>query len=277
MKNNTITKLFGRVIRWVDYSSPRKTGLALGGGAVLGAAHIGVLKALEEYEVPIDFIAGTSIGSVIAAFYAFGYSPYEIEEIVLDLDWLDISKLALSKYGIFSNKGLGDLIKVELGDVSFNESKIPLAVVATDIYKGEKVVLREGKVIQALMASTSIPGVFEPVLVNDDLLVDGGLVENVPASAVREMGANYVIGVDLTSTHLQTKPENILGVMLNAFDIALKYQTKRQMSDSNILLKLDLSDFSLIDTSQTPRLIEQGYQDASNKFQKELRRTLSSS
>ncbi len=273
MKNqkNTKTKLLGQLNTWVDNLSARKNGLALGGGAVLGAAHIGVLKAIEEYKIPIDYIAGTSIGSVVAAFYAFGHSPDEIEEIVLGLDWLDISNLAFSKYGILSNKGLGDLIKAELGDVSFNESKIPLAVVATDIYRGEKVVLKEGRVIPALMASTCIPGIFEPVRYHDELLVDGGIVENVPTSVVREMGANFIIGVDLTTTHLKTEPEDILGVLLKTFDIAFKYQTKLQMSDADILLKLDLSEFSLIDTSQTPRLIIKGYQEASNKFQKEAR------
>ncbi len=246
----------------------RKTGLALGGGAVLGAAHVGVLKALEEFDIAIDYISGTSIGALIGALYAFGKSPQELERLATDLDWLDISKFSVTKFGVLSNEGLGELIKEELGDVSFSDAKIPLAVVATDIVNGEKIVLREGRLIPAIMASTCIPGIFKPVDHKGRLLVDGGIVENVPTSMLRGMGANYIIGVDLTTTHMQTKPEDMLGVLLNTFDIAFKYQTKIQLSDADVIIELDLSNFSLVDTKKVPDLIKQGHQDTSQLFQK---------
>jgi len=254
--------------RGVNKYQGRKTGLALGGGAVLGAAHIGVLKALEEFDITIDYISGTSIGAFIGAFYAFGKSPQDIERLVTNLNWLDISKFSVSKFGILSNEGLGELIKEELGDVSFSDANIPLAIVATDIIKGEKIVLREGKIIPAVIASTCIPGIFKPIHHKGSLLVDGGIVENVPSSVLREMGANYIIGIDLTTTHLQTKPEDILGVLLNTFDIAFKYQTKIQMSDADVIINLDMSNFNLVDTKQIPDLIKQGHHDASQLFQK---------
>ena len=266
--------LITKIKRRVNKYQGRKTGLALGGGAVLGAAHIGVLKALEEFDITIDYISGTSIGAFIGAFYAFGKSPQDIERLVTNLNWLDISKFSVSKFGLLSNEGLGELIKEELGDVSFSDANIPLAIVATDIIKGEKIVLREGKIIPAVMASTCIPGIFQPINHEGRLLVDGGIVENVPTSMLREMGANYIIGVDLTTTHLQTKPEDILGVLLNTFDIAFKYQTIIQMSDADVIIKLDMSNFNLVDTKQIPELIKQGHHDTSQLFQKKsLKRT----
>ncbi|NIT59000.1 MAG: patatin, partial [Aliifodinibius sp.] len=128
-------------------------GLALGGGATLGAAHVGVLRALEEAEIEIDCIAGTSIGALVGALYAFGMSVDKIETIALDLDWPDISGLALSKMGLLNNKAMGKLLDTYLGDVQFDEAQIPFAAVATDIATGEKVILETGDVSEAVKAS----------------------------------------------------------------------------------------------------------------------------
>lgn len=259
--------------KWGKGFQSKKIGLALGGGAVLGAAHIGVLRALEEFEISIDCISGTSIGAFIGALYAFGKSPDEIEKMVIDLNWLDISKISFSQYGLLSNQGLAKLIHDEFGDINFNDANIPLAIVTTDIFNGEKVVLKEGNVSLAVMASACIPGIFEPIEYKDKLLVDGGIVENVPISPLREMNADYIIGVDLTTTHLKTKPDNMLGVLLNAFNIAFKYQSKIQMLDAEVLVALDLSKFNLFDRKQIPALIEQGYLDARQVFQEFFEKT----
>jgi NTE family protein len=177
----------------------KKIGLALGGGAVLGAAHIGVLKAIEEFNIPISYIAGTSIGAIISAFYAFGKNWEEMAILLKGLNWLDISRISLSQFGLLSNKKLGKLITDNLGDVSFDEACIPLAMIATDITSGEKVVLKSGNVAAAVMASSCIPGIFIPVEIDNRLLVDGELVENVPISPLKDMGANFIISVDLFS------------------------------------------------------------------------------
>lgn len=118
----------------------KKIGLALGGGAVLGAAHVGVLKAIEEFDIEISYIAGTSIGAFVAAFCAFGKTPAEIEEIALKLTWMDISGISLFKNGLLSNEKLGDLISEHIGDKKIENAKIPLAMIATDISSGKKVV-----------------------------------------------------------------------------------------------------------------------------------------
>lgn len=137
----------------------KKLGLALGGGAALGAAHVGVLKAFDELKIKPEFISGTSIGAFVAAHYAFGTPIDELEEIALDLNWLDVGGFKLSKLGLLSNERLGEKILDQLGKVNIEESTIPLAMIATNISKGKKVVLKEGPLYKAVMASTCLPGI----------------------------------------------------------------------------------------------------------------------
>jgi NTE family protein len=249
-------------------SSPRRLnrkkriGLALGGGAVLGAAHIGVLRAMDEFKIPVACIAGTSIGSFIAALYAFGKSWREIEEIALHTKWIDVSGPRLSQYGLLSNKKLGKLLIDAVGDAEFGDARIPLAVVATDIGTGEKVVLTNGRVAEAVMASSCVPGVYIPVEIGGRILVDGGVVENVPVSPLRDMGAEIVVGVDLTANHAFKKPEHIVGVLLNTFGITLRNATKLQTKQSDVIIAPDLSAFNAIDTAKVEALIAMGYAGA---------------
>lgn len=236
-----------------------KVGLALGGGAVLGAAHIGVLRALEELDIDVSFVAGTSIGALLSAFVAFGKGWEEIQEIVKDLNWLDVSGLSLSQFGLLSNRKLGGLITEHLGDVTFEEASIPLAMVATDIVSGEKVVLKEGSVAKAVMASTCIPGIFVPVEIGDRLLVDGGIVENVPVTPLQDMGAGMIIGVDLNAGYPRRKPKNIIEVLLRSFELTLKTATKMQTEKADILIEPDLSSFNMVDIAQKEELMKRGY------------------
>lgn len=246
----------------------KKIGLALGGGAVLGAAHIGVLRALEEMDVEISFVTGTSIGAFVGALYAFGNTSKDIEEIALELNWMDISEIAIFQNGLLSNAKLGKLLETSLGDKKIEDADIPLAVIATDISNGDKVVLDKGSVAQAVMASTCIPGVFSPIECDDKLLVDGGIVENIPIDTVKKMGADYVIGVDLNAKQALKKPDSILDVMINSFHFTLKTAAKYQTEDADILITPDLSKFNMISTDQIKDLIEQGYKDAKKQLGK---------
>lgn len=246
----------------------KKIGLALGGGAVLGTAHIGVLKALDEFNIKISFISGTSIGSLIAAFTAFGFNWRSIKEIALSLDWMDISTISLSQYGLLSNKNIGELISDKIKNPNFESSSIPLAVITTDISNGEKVILTKGKVDKAVMASTSIPGLFAPVEINNDLLVDGGIVENVPISPLKKFGADYIIAVDLNAGRNQKRPENIIEVLLNTFDFTIMTATKLQTEEADMLIKPDLSKYNMVETNQIDNLIDEGYNEAKKMFEK---------
>ncbi len=246
----------------------KRIGLALGGGAVLGAAHIGVLRSLEELEIPIHAIAGTSIGAFVAAFYAFGKNWKEIKKIAIELDWLDISKMSLSKFGLLSNEKICERTKEILGDVDFESAEIPLSMISCDISTGEKVILNKGDVANAVMASTCIPAVFVPVETDDRMLVDGGIIENVPVSSLKKMNLDVIIGVDLNAQHTYKTPNNILDVVLNTIDITLINATKLQTKEADILITPDLSDFNLIDTDQVEDLIEKGYKDSKSVLKK---------
>lgn len=248
----------------------KKIGLALGGGAVLGTAHIGVLKALDEFNIKISFISGTSIGSLIAAFTAFGFNWKSIKEIALSLDWMDISTISLSQYGLLSNKNIGELISDKIKNPNFESSSIPLAVITTDISNGKKVILTKGKVDKAVMASTSIPGLFAPVEINNDLLVDGGIVENVPISPLKKFGADYIIAVDLNAGRNQKRPENIIEVLLNTFDFTIMTATKLQTEEADMLIKPDLSKYNMVETNQIDNLFDEGYNEAKKMFEKYL-------
>jgi len=240
----------------------KKIGLALGGGAVLGAAHIGVLRALEELEIPISYVAGTSIGAFVSAFVAFGKRWDEIEELANELKWLDVSGVSLSQYGLLSNKKMGKLIRESLGEVTFDQAKIPVAMIATDISNGEKVIMKEGDIATAVMSSTCIPGVFVPVERGDRLLVDGGIVENVPVTPLKDMGADFIIGVDLISKRSNRRPKNIIEVILNTVDFTLMTATKLQTEEADILISPDLSAYNMVDTDNVKELIKTGYDEA---------------
>ncbi len=249
-----------------DFKTEEKVGLALGGGATLGAAHVGVLRALEESEIKIDCIAGTSIGAMVGAFYAFGMSVDEIEKIALELDWPDISRIALSRRGLLTNDEMGKRLDKYLGDVNFDEADIPFAAVTTDISTGEKVILDEGDVSEAVKASTCIPVLFEPIEYDGRLLVDGGLKESVPLSAIQSLGAEYTIGVDLNAHRNYERPDNILDILSNTLEIALKHLANVNTNEIDLLIQPNLAEFSRSETKDTDKMIERGYQAANDSL-----------
>lgn len=247
-----------------------KTGLALGGGAVLGAAHLGVLKAVEEADLKVTHIAGTSIGAFVAAFYAFGMKWKEILAIASELKWMDITKLSLSRYGLLSNEKFGALIREYLGDKNLEDAAIPLAMVATNAANGQKVVLTKGSVAKAVMASTCIPGIFEPVEMNGMLLLDGGIVENVPIKTLKDMGADFTIGVDLNAKHTYEKPDNILEVIVNSFHFIMRQSVALQTREADLMITPDLAAFNRANINRVDELLQKGYEAAKEPLIKGL-------
>jgi predicted acylesterase/phospholipase RssA len=184
----------------MSVQSNKKIGYALGGGAARGLSHIGVLKVLEKNNIFPDIIAGTSIGALIGALYASGTKIDDIEQFALRLDLKRLVLLAdvtIPTSGLIGGKRIISLLKSILGDLTFDQLKCDFACVATDINTGEQVVLKEGSLLDAVRASISIPGIFSPIRIKGHYLVDGGLVNEVPVSVCREMGAGYVIGVNV--------------------------------------------------------------------------------
>ncbi|WP_041531872.1 patatin-like phospholipase family protein [Syntrophotalea carbinolica] len=175
-----------------------KIALALGSGAARGLAHIGVLKVLEKHQIPVDFIAGTSIGAALGALYAAGVSVLRMEEVMRDLDWRALARLldpTLPTSGLIDGNRVATFFDELLPVATFEELNIPLAITATDIETGEALVIRKGNLREGLRAAVAFPGIFTPVPFGDRFLVDGGLINPVPLDVAHQMGADRVIGV----------------------------------------------------------------------------------
>lgn len=241
--------------------SQKRVGLALGGGAALGAIHIGALNALKDFGVQPHCIAGASVGAVVATFHAFGVPLDEIKHFALHLGWSDILHFNVSKMGLLSNETLGRMAQSRLGNCCLEDAELPVAVVATDIERAEEVFITKGDIKTAIMASTALPGIFSPIEREGRLLVDGGVLENVPLSPLRDMGAEFLIGVDLTDKRGNyPRPHNLIGVMINAIEMGITRTTRLQTQAADLLISPDLSDFKAIDASQTEHIIQRGYE-----------------
>jgi NTE family protein len=235
-----------------------KVGLALGGGFARGLAHVGVLKALDEYEIHVDFIAGTSVGALIAAVYASGTSLAEMERQGCLTRFRDFGRWKLSRMGMASNERLEELMRRFTTVKNFEDLKIPLSIVATDIIKGESVYMTEGEIGPALRASCAYPGLFLPVEHQGKILVDGFLTEQVPAQAVRDLGAEMVIAVHLEPGLLDDRPRNTIEVISRSFSIiqSVSNQPWRQMVD--VLIEPDVHHVLWDEFVKTPQLVAAG-------------------
>lgn len=243
-------------------SAKRRLGLALSGGGTRGLAHIGVLQAFEDGGLRPDYISGTSIGAFAASLYAFGVPLEEIRRVGQGMSPVNVSKLKLSRLALFSNEELARLIQSKIGKARIEEALIPLAIMAVDIGTGEKLVLRQGEVAPAVMASNAVPGIYRPITIDGRLLVDGGIAEDVPISPLRPMGADIVVAVNLSADRKYRRPDDIIDILLNAFDIAIDEDTKAQVKTADVLIEPRLSDFRRMDVSQIDALIAEGYRAA---------------
>lgn len=248
------------ILRWFkSRKRARGAGLALSGGGAHGAAHVGVLRALQEQGQEISCLAGTSAGAFFAVLRAFEHPLEEIEAIAKDVSWRDISGIKLGRRGLMSNAKMGKLIEEALGEVRLEDARIPVAVVTTDLADGSRYVIREGDAAMAVTASTCVPGIFHPIEHEHRVLVDGGLVENLPLKTLSELGADYLIGVDLGDARRYKAPEHIFDVIGSAVDIAIHNSRQPGYDLADLMIKPDLSEFSRTDTKRTAEIIEAGH------------------
>ncbi len=278
-----------------------KIGLALSGGGARGLAHIGVLKVIDELEIPVDCITGTSTGAIIGGLYAIGYSGAEIEDIVLGITWEDIFDEKICREDVYigekrwgpsaniyfalddkfipklpqaflSGNNLVNMLFEIFYPVShindFNELPIPFRCVATNILTGEITVFEEGSLHEAIRASMSFPSIIKPFELHNQLYVDGGIVKNLPVEAARSMGADIIIGIK-TNSGLRTKEE--LRSLIDVLDQTINLQITRNIGESidacEFLIEPDLEDISLLDFSQKQRIINLGELAARDFFQ----------
>ncbi len=230
-------------------SKNKKVGLVLGSGSARGFVHIGIIKVLERNNIPIDFIAGSSIGALVGGIYAATKDIGYIEQLALDTDWRQLFKLLDPAFGsgLIAGNKVKDFIHDSLKDgKTFSNLKIPFSVVATDIIKGEPVVFREGNLAEAIRASVSIPFLFHTVPHGDQILCDGALSMPVPVPVAKQMGAEYTIAVDLDSGYFKQehpKPkDNLMDMGNNVVMLLSSHLAKENMKEADLILTPPLGD-----------------------------------
>ena len=233
--------------------------LALGGGFARGFAHLGVLKVFQKYDIKVSHIAGSSVGSILGAAYASGAPLERIMETCRTLRFRDIARWRVSRLGLASNHRLAALMDRVFGSRQFEDLKIPLAVVATDLSTGEPVVFTQGNLVDAIRASCAFPGLFEPVEIGTRCLADGGLVAPVPTHAARFIGAQTVIGVSVgMQDGRRGAPTNIFQVVSRAVSAAQKHQLEVWERHADLVLRPDVQFLAWDDFARADEAIEAG-------------------
>lgn len=238
-----------------------KIGLALGGGGARGLAHVGVLRCVEDHKFKIATIAGTSVGAFVGALYAFGKSSYEIERIMRSLSFGRLASFAPGSLGMLRNGGVRKVIYEALGDVRLEDSRIPLAIVCTDLVSGRKVVFTEGPVATLVQASSCFPGILSPIEYQGMVLVDGALTENVPVQAAEQLGATFTIAVSLAE-HEQGRmtPRGMFDVISRSFDILVDHAAADKVKEAHYHIQLNVGFMGRFKIEQPERAIAVGYE-----------------
>ena len=237
-----------------------KLGLALGGGAARGFAHIGVIQVLEENGIKPDLVVGTSAGSLVAAFYASGKTGAQLQWLA---DTMDESQLTdwtipFMSRGMLRGEALGRYVNSQLNGAKIEDLKMPLGIVATDLQTGDSILFRRGDIATAVRASSAVPSVFEPVRIGNKDYVDGGLVSPVPVRSARQMGADIVIAVDISSRPEDAKTSDMLKVLLQTFSIMGKSISQLEMAQAEVVVRPALPDVGSAEFTARQKSIEAG-------------------
>ncbi len=239
--------------------APVRIGLALGGGAAKGFAHIGVIKMLEANGIKPVVVSGTSAGSVVGALYASGMDAYALQQKAVALDEASIRDVSLFSGGVVKGQKLQDYVNTQLGGRKFEQLRKPFAAVATRLEDGQRTVFVRGNVGQAVRASSSIPGVFEAVSIGKYHFVDGGVVSPVPVDAARDLGADFVIAVDISSKATgTTDPSSMLGNMNRSITIMGQKLGALELQRADIVIRPNVNDIGATDFAQKSRAILEG-------------------
>jgi NTE family protein len=239
-----------------------RVALVLGAGAARGFAHVGVLRALEQEKIPIDLVVGSSVGSLIGAIYAADGDSFELEWTAFSLE-----REHLFDYGILTAvRGMGaakgdkleEFVRSKVKPQRIEDLRIPFAAVATDLNWGGRVVLDRGSVARAVRASCAIPGVFQPVLLEGKLLVDGAVVDPIPIDVAREKGADLVIAVDIGESVGNTDIHNLLDVTFQALNILSAAVAAQARRGADVLVAPEVGDVGMLDFGQKKRCVEAG-------------------
>lgn len=255
-------------------TKPPKIALVLGGGAVRGFAHIGVLKMLQAQGIVPDMVIGTSAGSIAGALYAAGNSGFDLQRIAFDLDKATVADVSLFGKGLLKGEALQNFINKTVSGKNIEDLKIPFACVATRLDTGEAVLFQRGNIGLAVRASSAVPGVFQPAIINNVEYVDGGLVSPVPVRFAKQMGADFIIAVDVSSPPTTNVSTSTADILMRSFDIMGKSIRALELPQADVLIRPDLSRIRSSDLESKHLAIlegEKAAQDAMPKIREKLR------
>jgi NTE family protein len=235
-----------------------KIGLALGGGAAKGFAHIGVIKMLEASGIHPDVVAGTSAGSVVGALYASGMDAFALQQTAFGLDEAKIRDVRLFSGGLVQGQALQDYVNQLLHKQPIEQLKLPFAAVATELESGTRTVFVRGNAGRAVRASSSIPGVFEPVEIHGKHYVDGGVVSPIPVDAARQLGADFVIAVDISAAPDGRNPQDMMGIVGQSLTIMGRQLAAQESARADVVIRPDLTGIGPTDFEQKNQAILAG-------------------
>ena len=241
---------------------PPRVALALGGGAARGFAHIGVIEVLEENGIHPDIVTGTSAGSLVAAMYASGHTGKELESIAITMDESALTDWSFPGRGLIRGEALARYVREQVGNRTFDQLKMPLGIVATDLDSGKPILFRRGDVGTAVRASSAVPAVFDPVRIGTHGYVDGGLTSPVPVRAARDMGADVIIAVDISQLPDGGDTSNALHMLLQTFSIMSRSINELELKEAEIALHPKLVGVAGTDFTVRKKNIEAGREAA---------------
>jgi NTE family protein len=245
-----------------------KTGLALSGGAARGLTHLGVIKALYEADIRPDYIAGTSAGAIVAAFIADGYEPDELLDIFMEKKILMLMRINFGKAGLLKMTGVRDVMEKYLRAKNIEDLKIPIYITCTNLNSGMAEYFNKGEIIEKLLASSSMPGIFAPIQINGSLFVDGGIVDNLPVKPLLKK-CNKIIGVDVNYTGPVDKIGSAVEVLERAFHLSIRSKIEEKTKKCDLFIDpAELSDFGLTDIARGKEMFEIGYRKAKQLLKK---------
>ncbi|MGL4292981.1 MAG: patatin-like phospholipase family protein [Bacteroidales bacterium] len=242
-----------------DKPKPYKIGLALSGGGARGYAHIGVLKALEEFHLIPDLIAGVSAGSIVGALYCTGMSPDDILKCFAGENFRDFTEITVPRVSLFNTDGFHDYLLHILGNTTFSQLKIPFVAIATDLDHGISKIFTEGRVADIVWASSSIPVIFPPVVLDGVNYVDGGVLRNFPVLPIRNQ-CEYIIGVNVNPLEMGPYKKNILGIAERSYLLMFRSNSVEDCHLCDMLIQpKEVAEYNIFDTKHMKEIVNAGY------------------
>jgi len=246
-------------------------GLVLGGGGVRGLAHIGVLKVFKKYRIPIDIITGTSMGGAIGGLIAAGIDIEEIEDFVLKTPSHRIVDIGIGKGGLLGGNKISMMLlqfleNKGLGEINIEQLHLPFRTVSVDIKKGKSVIFDQGSLRLAIRATTSVPGFFAPVKFENMVLVDGGILNNLPADIARNAGAEFVIAVDVERELEEREPRTMIDVLNRSLFIMIAEMRRSKLRFADVVLRPEIGKIQAFDITKIKHCIDAGEREAERKL-----------